>query len=653
MYRLLFLLLISHCLSATVTIESNAASTHIIDGIGYLEDPSGTMTYDEAKAATFSRLSSGSANFGFTTSAYWLKIKVRFDGAAKKDIWWLSVDYPLLDYIDLFVVDDTSQQIAHRRGGDLRKKEELDTSYGYFEFRLPFEKDAVYTLLMRVETQGSMQIPISILANDAFLSSRQLALMFTGLYYGIFIIIFFYNLMLYIYTREHNYLVYLFFISSMTLWQLALDGLGVKYIWPEWRWMLEHGVPVSTSLIMLAALLFSKVFLQTRQYTPTLDRSITFFIVLALLTIIAATFVPYHIIIRIIALFTLIVPILLLSTGILVVRKEYYPARFYVAGWSAFLLGTFLFALNKYDVLQGHFVMKYAQQIGSTLEMVFLSWALSSRFKLLQDTYVEQISSINLTLKRRVDQALEQARQKDRLMIQQSRHAAMGEMIGNIAHQWRQPLNALGLLLQNIEFAYHEGDLDGAYLRRTIDKGKRLTQQMSKTIDDFRDFFKPNKAPEVFYVHSVFSTVMDIVGSSLQYHQIEIIDEVDQRVCVQGYLGEFSQVLINVINNAKDVLSEKTTGKRTMTLRVYDRDGQANIEIEDDGGGIPEAIIDKVFDPYFTTKEQGKGTGIGLYMSRVIIANNMKGMLTVENKEDGACFRIIVDSAPCPDDAAH
>ena len=648
MFRIIFFLLLSfHALVAEVLIDTYTSSIPLRDALYFHEDPSGTMDIEKALSSTYSKLPEGSPNFGFTSSAYWIKTSVSFDAAEKEELWWLSIGYPLLDHIDLYIINESNGHRVLTRGGDLLPKEELEFEKRYFDFRLPFKENTTYTLLLRVKTQGSLQVPMTIKSNNDFIFNQQIKWVFTGLYYGVFLIIFFYNLILYLYTRELNYGLYLFFISSMAMWQLSLDGLGIIYLWPNWELMIEKGVPLSTSLIMFFSLLFGKVFLQTKKYIPSLDRWISLFMFLALLTFLASMFLPYHYTIRAIALFTLIVPVLLLSAGILVVRKDFYPARFYVAGWSAFLLGTVIFILNKFNILQGYFVIKYAQQIGSTLEMIFLSWALASRVKLLQDDYIMKMSSINTTLKRRVDQALRLARQKEQVLIQQSRHAALGEMIGNIAHQWRQPLNALGLLLQNIEFAYQEGALDDRYLARTVEKGKRLTQQMSQTIDDFRDFFKPNKESEIFHVDAALKTVMDIVGSSLNNNQIEIIKEIDHDVCIKGFIGEFSQVLVNLINNAKDILIEKEMLSHKISIRIASKDGKALIEIEDNGGGIPPQIIDKVFDPYFTTKEQGKGTGIGLYMSRVIIEHNMKGELTVENRDNGACFSIILETAPC------
>ena len=259
----------------------------------------------------------------------------------------------------------------------------------------------------------------------------------------------------------------------------------------------------------------------------------------------------------------------------------------------------------------------------------------------------EALNQLNLELDERVKAEVHKRNEQEQILIHQSRFAAMGEMIGNIAHQWRQPLNALGLLLQNIEYAYEMDMLDEAYINRTVEKGNRLTKTMSQTIDDFRNFFKPNKDSESFSVSSSLTMTMEMVRSSLENNMIEIVEDVDSSICMDGFPSEFSQVLLNLFNNAKDALVSNRSSGRTLSIRIFLEADNVHIEIDDNAGGVPEAIIEKIFDPYFTTKEEGKGTGIGLYMSKAIIENNMKGRLLVKNHGDGAKFTIVVRSVPC------
>ncbi len=252
----------------------------------------------------------------------------------------------------------------------------------------------------------------------------------------------------------------------------------------------------------------------------------------------------------------------------------------------------------------------------------------------------DELSKLNAELDQRVKDEVHKRAEQEQILIQQSRFAAMGEMIGNIAHQWRQPLNALGLLLQNIENAYEMDMLDEAYVTRSVEKGNRLTNSMSQTIDDFRNFFKPNKESSVLRVISSVESTMGMLRSSIENSMITINEEIDESVSIKGFSSEFSQVILNILNNAKDALVENKEDDRQLYIKVFKDEAYAYVEIEDNAGGIPTDILEKIFDPYFTTKDEGKGTGIGLYMSKTIVENNMQGSLKVQNSEHGAKFTI-------------
>ncbi|HZF71209.1 sensor histidine kinase [Sulfuricurvum sp.] len=256
-----------------------------------------------------------------------------------------------------------------------------------------------------------------------------------------------------------------------------------------------------------------------------------------------------------------------------------------------------------------------------------------------------ELEEINHTLDERVRTEIAHRREQEQILIQQSRFAAMGEMIGNIAHQWRQPLNALSLLLQNIENAYDSGRLDQAFIQRVIEKGTLLTTNMSTTIDDFRNFFKPNRNKELFDVSTQLNTVLLMMSASFEDNRIQTELDLESDLKVNGFANEFSQVLLNILNNAKEALIETQKDHRLIRIRGYKKAALLCLEISDNAGGISEKVIDKIFDPYFTTKEEGKGTGIGLYMSKVIVETNMHGQLSVRNDSDGAVFMICLPNS--------
>jgi signal transduction histidine kinase len=236
--------------------------------------------------------------------------------------------------------------------------------------------------------------------------------------------------------------------------------------------------------------------------------------------------------------------------------------------------------------------------------------------------------------------AMEELRQKDQLMIQQSRQAALGEMIGNIAHQWRQPLNSLGLLVQQAPLFCGLGEVDMEFLDSNAQKAMELIQHMSRTIDDFRSYFKPDKEKVEFRVHEAVQKVLTLMEGCLSNQRISIEVEVRDDPLIYGYPNEFSQVLLNILINAKDALTEREIAMPKVLFTIGTHENRAVVTIADNAGGIPEEIIDKIFDPYFTTKGPQEGTGVGLFMSKTIIEKNMGGRLSVRNIADGAEFRI-------------
>ena len=247
----------------------------------------------------------------------------------------------------------------------------------------------------------------------------------------------------------------------------------------------------------------------------------------------------------------------------------------------------------------------------------------------------EGLRLLSETLDQRVKEEIAKNIDQERLLIQQSRLAAMGEMISNIAHQWRQPLNALGLLLANIKDANDYHELDTALIDESTAKGQQLIQKMSTTIDDFRNFFKPNKLKEDFRLAETIEQTLELIGHSLKNHNIAVQMTGGGAIQVNGYPNEFSQVLLNVLNNAKDAMLERQVRAGSIEISLEQDEKTAWVVIRDNAGGIPDDILPKIFDPYFTTKE--KGTGIGLYMSKMIM-EHMNGTIEARNVGEGAEF---------------
>jgi signal transduction histidine kinase len=237
---------------------------------------------------------------------------------------------------------------------------------------------------------------------------------------------------------------------------------------------------------------------------------------------------------------------------------------------------------------------------------------------------------------------VENLREKEQMLIQQSRQAAMGEMIGNIAHQWRQPLNVLGLYTQSLGAFYGQPSFNKEFLDDSITKSMEVIKHMSKTIDDFRDYFKPEKEKVDFYVIKSIKNSLSLLEGNFQNPKITIEFIEYDNPTINGYQNEFAQVFLNILNNARDAIIEREIVDARVIITICSENGSAVVTVADNAGGIPDEVINKVFDPYFTTKGPQSGTGVGLFMSKTIIEKNMGGRLTVRNSDAGAEFRIEV-----------
>ncbi len=219
----------------------------------------------------------------------------------------------------------------------------------------------------------------------------------------------------------------------------------------------------------------------------------------------------------------------------------------------------------------------------------------------------------------------------------QAKLASMGEMIGNIAHQWRQPLTHISYILMNIKAAYENDKLSPEYFEKKSKLANAQIKYLSDTIDDFRDFFKNKNQKELFSLSDSIKEVINLVKDSFKSNDITIDYELDESISVKAYRGEFLQVLFNIFNNAKDEFIKKKIPKAKLSIKTYVKKDNVKIEINDNAGGIKKELLEKIFEPYFTTKD--KGLGIGLYMSKIIVEKS-DARLEVKNIRGGASFII-------------
>jgi len=252
------------------------------------------------------------------------------------------------------------------------------------------------------------------------------------------------------------------------------------------------------------------------------------------------------------------------------------------------------------------------------------------------------LQELNLTLEDRIIHEVEQNRQKDQQLIQQSRLASMGEMISMIAHQWRQPLSAISSTVQGLHLKLTLNKYDETLFLEKLSDVNRYAQYLSQTIDDFRQFFKTSKEKKEVTLEEVIKKVLGIINVSLETKKITLLMDFQSNVSCLTYANELMQVLLNLLKNSEDILMENQIENPWIKIVTSKNETNLMIEVSDNGGGIPDEIIGHIFDPYFSTKMQKDGTGLGLYMSQKIIEEHCGGSLRASNSPNGAVFTVIL-----------
>jgi len=422
--------------------------------------------------------------------------------------------------------------------------------------------------------------------------------LFLGFYFGSLFIILIYNLQWYINTKEKSYIYYIFMQLSMILIFLHIADI------------FTTSLILNLLLVMLFSYLFVRDYLNLNSNVKP-DIYITLFSYAFILFCVIIYVFNFDYIFNNIPFFLFYIPFLLIAFS--KYKKGLVIAKYFLLGWGiyvAFIFIAFVLKINDVDIL----LRNYLIQIGNIIEAVVLSFALSLKTKMIMREQKEQ----------------------EEMLIHQSRLASMGEMLVNISHQWRQPLNRIASFIMNMQIHIMENYKNEKFLLDKLEESQQQLEYMSSTIDDFSNFYKTQKTKEDFLVSESIDNAHNIIKSSLTSNNIQIEVSIINDFKILAYPKELSQVILNLLQNAKDALVVNDI-KNPVIQIIIDSN---KISIQDNADGIPQDIINRIFDPYFTTKENHDGTGVGLYMSKMILEKDFDAKISVVNQNNGACFII-------------
>lgn len=294
--------------------------------------------------------------------------------------------------------------------------------------------------------------------------------------------------------------------------------------------------------------------------------------------------------------------------------------------------GMFLFCFNHETALErvGSILSSFRLKLSNAIEACY---------------HFEQLQNLNLHLIQQVTVEKSKNEVNEKLMISQSRLAIMGEMIGMIAHQWRQPITVIGMVSNNALLDIQLGEINEDQLISDLKLIDKQVHFLSGTIDDFRNFFRPNKLPQLYTFGEIETELNTILGTSFKHHQITLLFEGGKDIGCITYKNELLQVFLNILSNAKDAFSEQNTQIPLIRFRLLEHPDSLQFQIIDNGGGIKDEILGRIFEPYFSTKSEKHGTGLGLYMSAMIVEKHLKGSLSVSSENQESIFSITIPKA--------
>ena len=385
-------------------LPPSARAASLAGHLAFRQDPGSADDVADAwrrlEAGEFAPLPAGKDAFGFQQGAFWFHAPLLNRDPAEQR-WMLVQEYPLSDRLDIYLRYPDGR-IVHHTGGDHVPFSARSVRYRHPNEMIELPAGQPVDLLVRVQSQSSMQVPLQLYTPAAFTEVSRDAQLAIGLYYGILLSLFFYNLVLWLSLRDASYFWYLCHISAFGLVLFTLNGLGFEYLWPDSPWMADHMVPISICLALIAMLQFARTFLELPQRAPRLNAGTIALILFFTLFGVASVWLPYRISTPVASRAVLVGVAWILLTTIHVLRQGYTPARLLLLAWSMFLLGTAIFTLLAFGALPKNFATEYGVQIGSALEMLLLSIALGYRYAQLRNENQRITDEANRQLERNV-----------------------------------------------------------------------------------------------------------------------------------------------------------------------------------------------------------------------------------------------------------
>jgi len=572
----------------------------------------------------------------FSTAAFWYKLEIVNSSKVPQER-ILRLGATWLDSTNFYIYSPNNELQTYIQG-KMQKFSKRAIEYEKINIKHTFQSGSS-TLYLRVKTRDPLIVHLKIDSLVDFYEKEGTSQAIRGLFLGIILAMIIYNLILYLSVGYKIYGSYVLYLSSFLLMTLSYNGYLYQYLWQDFPNFNSDSIPFFMILYMSTGIFFAQNFLNTQKDYPDLHKISKLAIYYLLgISVVLYMLGGYQYLIVGNILMTLPYGTIMFYMGLKVWLDDNYWASYYLVATSAGTLGTLITALSVMALIPYNEYLYRGVEIGIVMDSLLLSLALAERMRRIQNEklYVEQERN----------EEIKKNKQKDEKLLEQSRMAQMGEMISIIAHQWRQPLGAISAASANLSvkleletFDYSDKEAKEQSNLYILDKLANINgyvKNLTTIIDDFRNFYKPNRPIQEVELSEVVQRALLVLKESLDSDNVNIVKSYNVTSKIKVYDNELMQVILNILKNAKDNFEDKKIVNATITIEVTDRE----IVICDNGGGIDSSIMSKIFDPYYSTKNEKNGTGLGLYMSKMIIEDHHSGTLLVENRDEGVCFTV-------------
>ena len=682
----ILIILLSYCAHATTVTEKK----HTIDSISILSDITSQLTLNQVLNSTNFKLSDQYIpNLGVSSNTYWLKFKLTNKSNFKNLV--LEIAHPILDEVDLYTIASNGNFEVQHSGESVKYS---DRKYKNLDFILDLNipKDSTRTLLLRIKSDDVILVPLVVGDVDFIRAENRKKDVVFGLYSGVILVMFLYNLFVYLTVKDKSYLYYVIYTLFVGLTQLVLQGFTYEYLWPEFPWFANQSLTLFPAIAGIGFSLFIQRFLDLKTHSSVLYKGAYFFIFFYSIAFITRLLGFNQLSYNIIDIMAGLISIYGIYTGVLLSIKGSRPAKFFLIAWLIFFLGAIVFVLRNFGILPFSNFTNYSMPFGNAIEVILLSFALADRINILKkEKEISQAEALKISkenerlvtnqkiiLEREVKErtsdleiAYKNLQETQSQLVNSEKMASLGQLTAGVAHEINNPIN---FVVSNInplrrdindikellskydtlknddtynvrlgEIEKFKKEIDYNYVQEEIEillkgisEGATRTSEIVKSLKNFsrldeHDLKKTN-------INEGISS--SIVLLSQQIDTIKVIQNLGSIPEIECFPGKMNQAFMNILTNAIEAIHSHRKDGGILEITTYQQDEYVVAKIKDNGTGMPEEVKNKIFEPFYTTKDVGKGTGLGLSITHGIIEKH-HGTISIQSEMgNGTMFEI-------------